>query len=205
MALMNYPFGKETSSYRQSETITPYQKEGQILDTKIGKYLKISSFWRLIFLISISISGILSLSLISLYNTNPYGIIIEPITSKGYIANYPSLLKEDINADKALFSIFVLNNVLNKKNRYNTYLSTIVKKTLLDFDNEKSKIKFIKWNNLIIKNNKFKGEIVDNSKIIWDISGLFNQKYSSFKNDIIKNPLHIYIEQITISKAENDR
>ena len=41
---MNYPFGKETSSYRQSETITPYQKEGQILDTKIGRYLKISSF-----------------------------------------------------------------------------------------------------------------------------------------------------------------
>ena len=114
-------------------------------------------------------------------------------------------MKEDINADKALFSIFVLNNVLNKKNRYNTYLSTIVKKTLLDFYNEKSKIKFIKWNNLIIKNNKFKGEIVDNSKAIWDISGLFNQKYNSVKNDIIKNPLHIYIEQITISKVKNDR
>ncbi|WP_119344320.1 hypothetical protein [Facilibium subflavum] len=205
MQLTSFPFGKEVRAYKQSEVVTPFQKQGQLYDKPIGQHLHRAYIWRVAFFASSGISLLFSLVLVSIFNANPYTIIVEQVTNKGFLKSPPAILRQDYSITPAVLSGFLKSILLNmdKVDQYTDFLSSEAKSELQKMQSNFSKQQWqrMRFTDFNISGMAFTGKLVDqNNHDILNVKGSFSQTNLDGHKEVKINPLGIYINTISIQR-----
>jgi len=89
---MKSPFNKETTIYKSSGFLTPYQKAKQEWDSRIGNARVQAKNWRLLAIFSLLISGLLLAVLLIILATRRDHLYVAEITKEGRVINVAPLL-----------------------------------------------------------------------------------------------------------------
>ena len=200
-----FPFGKEVQSYRQTEVITPFQRQNQLFDKPIGQWIYKAYVWRITFFCGTGLSFILSLVLVGYLNSIPYKILVEQVTSKGFLKAPSEFLSPDYTVSKPVLEGFVKSLLINEPTSgiYNNFLDEDSQQTLKKGIEAISmiKLKSATFNNFTMNDLNFSGELVDQNKTaILVVSGRFSHQPLVTKEEVRLNPLGIYIQNLAIER-----
>jgi len=200
-----FPFGKEVQSYRQTEVITPFQKQNQLFDKPIGQLIYKAYVWRVVFFCGAGFSFILSLILVGYLNSIPYKILVEQVTSKGFLKSPPEFLSPNYTVSQAVLEGFVKSLIASDQGSdiYNSFLDEdsqlALKESIAGIS--KSKLKTTTFDKFIMNDLNFSGELVDNKGVaILVVSGQFGHQPLTTKEQVKLNPLGIYIQNLAIER-----
>ena len=196
----NFPFIKDTVSYRQEQTVSPYSLPGQLYDTPIGKHVHTAYVWRVVFYFSISISFLLSLILIYLFNTLPVHIVVEQVTSKGFLKSPPALLEYNYDLTPSIFIDFMNKTILSdEKNKYIKFMSDEVKSEIQKYTKIYHLGRNTKLTNVKVDDMTFKGQLISSeNKHILNVTAVIKRIDLNKPQDIYINPFGLYINKINI-------
>jgi type IV secretion system protein VirB5 len=225
---MKNPFKKEPLSYRPEPSLTPYQLAQAEWDERIGNARTQATNWRLIAILSATISIFLLIILISLLATKTEKIFIAEVTQSGRVVNI-SPLRVTYNPTVAQKEYFIgqfidmmrslpLDPVIAKKNwltaysflsrqaatKFNTYLS---KSNPIDLLGKKTVLTKIRDVNPLSESTiqidweETATDLNGQPETKNNYSGVFTIaiKQPSTQDEILRNPLGIHIVDFNIS------
>ncbi|WP_119327709.1 hypothetical protein [Cysteiniphilum halobium] len=200
-----FPFGKEVLSYRQTEVITPFQKQNQLFDKPIGQLIHKAYVWRVVFFCGVSLSFILSLILVGYLNAIPYKILVEQVTSKGFLKSPPEFLSPNYTVSQTVLAGFIKSLLVNGQagGIYHSFLDEdsqlALKQGVLGIS--KIDLEAATFDKFRVNALNFSGELVDKSgKAILEVSGQFGHRPLTAKEQVKLNPLGIYIQNLAIER-----
>lgn len=229
---MKKPFSTETPSYHESEPITPYQKAGQIWDDRIGSARVQAKNWRFIAMLSMLISLILLMMLIISLSLDQSKVYVAQVEKSGQVINVAPLMRNytPTGAEQEYFLAYFiqlirsvpLDPVVAKQNWMNAYqfltqrasqqLNTLMREDnplallgkqtvtvkILDINALSDNTYHVDW---LEKTVDASGQLVSTK----NYSGTFTliNKMPSTQQEILQNPLGIYIVDFNLSTREN--
>lgn len=107
----NFPFGKESNSYKVGVVETPFKKKGQEFDFSFGNYIRLAYYWRLGCFSYLLISSILMVILLFSLNTSPYKIFTISLNEQGMITQ-SGILQDEYMISKNSYQN-ILGTMLN--------------------------------------------------------------------------------------------
>lgn len=223
---MKNPFKKEIASYKGDEPLTPYQQAQQEWDTRIGTSRSQTKNWRICAFLSLLITLMIATVLIFVLKTSKEKIFIAEITKEGRVVNVAPLVVQyqpneaqkeyfiarfiELTRSLTLDPVAVKQNWLNAYNflssrgaeRLNTYIKQAIpllgKKTItiqiLDMNQVSAATMHVRWTEIVTNTN---GQEEDQK----NYSGVFTLalKQPTTRDEILRNPLGIYIVDFNIS------
>ena len=200
-----FPFGKEVQSYRQTEVITPFQKQNQLFDKPIGQLIHKAYIWRVVFFSGVGVSFLLSLILVGYLNSIPYKILVEQVTSKGFLKSPPELLSPNYTVSQTVLEEFVKSLLINDQSGgvYSKFLDEASQLALKQgvVGVAQSELKAATFDKFTMNDLNFSGELVDKEgTAILVVSGQFGHQPLTTREQVKINPLGIYIQNLAIER-----
>jgi len=228
---MKNPFKKETVQYKAEVSKTPYQRAGQEWDERMGGARVQAENWRFVAVLSIVVALLLLVMLIVSLSVSQDRVFIAQVTKGGRVVNVAPLTKpyQPNQAQEEYFiTRFVkliqevpLDPVVAKQNWTNAYyfLSRRGAEQLNAYMRQYNPIKLLGKKTATIKITDINPVSDETYHVTWEettvdldgkvegqktLSGVFTVmvKQPTTQEDILRNPLGIYIIDFHISSRE---